>query len=152
MDVYFRLQSKHKLSSQSLFGWSRLSASSFLTDSFALHSCQILSLELALCMSFSKFFDIHFLINPMDCNPRFAIELTPFPRSYDRIDLLLFVQSRLLQNCAEEIERYTIFVQINYQFQDHCQSAHTNRVRFYQNVLSSHLGFLNHIASHYFPR
>ena len=48
----------------------------FLRDSFASHKRRISSLQLALCMSFSKFFDIGFLINLMDCNPRFAIVWT----------------------------------------------------------------------------
>ena len=69
-----------------------------------------------------------------------------FPWGYDRIDLLPLVQLRLLQSCAEEIGRYMIFVQINYQFQDHRQSTHTNRSGFME--MFCHYIWDFHITSH----
>ena len=114
----------------------------FSHTNFASHNRRTSSLELALCMSFSKFFTSIFLsIYWITIQGLVLSEL--FPRGYDRIDLLPFVQLRLLQNCAEEIGRYMIFVQLNYHFlsQDHRQSTHTNRAGFYQSVLSLHLRF-----------
>ena len=48
----------------------------FIHTTFVSHNRRISSLELALCMSFSKFFDISFLVNLMDYNPRFGTEVT----------------------------------------------------------------------------
>ena len=48
----------------------------FSHTNFASHNRRTSSLELALCMSFSKFFDIDFLVNLLDYNPRFGTEWT----------------------------------------------------------------------------